>query len=293
MKCQLCENKAVLPEPKLCEEHFINYYEKKVSHALQSSNFKDKKVLIGISGGKDSSALTFILNRLSDTFNLKICLLFIDLKTKDCIEYWKNSALMLARQLKLNIDVIDLYEYGKTLKDFENQKRPVCSSCGVIKRYLLNKYAYENGFDYVASGHNLDDTYYFYMNSLYSQQIEELLRLDKISFPDSENKLAGRFRPLIYLTGEENRLYCKINHIDYSSTPCPYSTESQQNKFKKKNKDISRTHKYNFVRSIRKLKRKIPQEKEKKKFDKCTVCGFPTSGREKCMFCTLMERNSE
>lgn len=287
MKCQLCNNKAELPEPKLCGKHFINYYDKKVNHALESSNFKNKNVLIGLSGGKDSSALAFALNKLKDKFNLSITLLFIDLKTQDCIEYWKNAAIMLARQHKLTIETIDITDYGKTLKDFENQKRPVCSTCGVIKRYLLNKYAYENGFDFIASGHNLDDAFYFYMKSLYSQKIDDLLKFDKLTLPDNENNLAGRIRPLIYLTEEENRLYCKLNNIEYSSAVCPYSKSSPQTHFKKKNTNLSRTYKYNFVRSIRKLNAKIPPE-ENKKLHKCSICGYPTSGREKCMFCTLM-----
>ena len=32
-----------------------------------------------------------------------------------------------------------------------------CSACGLSKRYILNRYADENGYDVLVMGHNLDD----------------------------------------------------------------------------------------------------------------------------------------
>jgi len=66
MKCQKCDNKAVinLQYTTLCKKHFIQYYERKVKRTASKVLSKKEKVGVGVSGGKDSLALLYVLHKL-------------------------------------------------------------------------------------------------------------------------------------------------------------------------------------------------------------------------------------
>lgn len=62
-------------------------------------------------------------------------------------------------------------EYLKTPdidKIFKVSYRPLCSTCGMIKRYIFNKFAKENGFDKVAIGYCADFLIKFFFKNFES-----------------------------------------------------------------------------------------------------------------------------
>lgn len=294
MRCSLCKKKAVIKHPRFCKEHFIKYYENKVGKVLD--RIKGSSVLVALSGGKDSSALAYAMQKQAKKYNIKITLCFIDIGVNTISKEWKPKAEKLGAELDLPLHIIKLQDFKTSIPELsEKINRVPCSICGIAKRYLLNKTAQEKNFDYVATGHNLDDTYYFFMHSLHQQDLKGILRYGKILRPDIKNNLAGRIRPQIYLTEHENKLYCEINEIPFSSVTCPYSQESSQQKFKKENTETPRHQKLNLVRSIRRLRNKSPLLEEEKKsteytLNPCVSCGFPTTTkRNKCSFCSMVE----
>jgi len=114
------------------------------------------EIAVALSGGKDSSTC---LNALTHFDRIEVKPFFIDLGIGEYSEKSLESAEEASSELGLDLDIIDLQDrYGKDIPELnEEEGGKPCSLCGTVKRYLMNRYAYENDFDYVATGHTLSD----------------------------------------------------------------------------------------------------------------------------------------
>ncbi|MDK2850050.1 MAG: tRNA-5-methyluridine54 2-sulfurtransferase [Candidatus Woesearchaeota archaeon] len=288
MKCKFCRNKAVYAEERLCKEHFNKYFEKRIRKYFDSLRLKNLKLLIAVSGGKDSSAIAYSLNQIKDDYNLTLELLYLDLGIKDYSQSCKKTAMLLSETLGLKLNIIDVpKEYHKSIDDFDENYS--CSACGTFKRYLINKFAFENNFDYVVTGHNLDDELFFVMNNLLNRNTEYLLRSGKLTETKKQLKLVGRLKPLYYLTEKESLIFCIVNKIPFTNIECPHGNNSTQLRMKKKLNEFfdSRAKKINFIKSINSIKKEyLEQNKELMNF--CEECGYPTNDKV-CRFCRLIK----
>lgn len=291
MRCTLCKEKAVYAPLRFCKEHFLAYYEKKVRHYVDRAHCAGTSILIGVSGGKDSSALAVLLNELADEYKLRLGLLCIDLKIPDYSDEGVRIAQALAERTGIRLHVVTLADLPKATPDFAGKGRKPCGPCGTIKRYLLNKAAVEEGYEYVATGHNLDDEFYFAMHNLFHRNVDQLRRGQKVLPPRPELKLSGRVKPLYYLTEKENRLYCLLKGIPHDADECPFSTDNPQIAFKKQ-AAFARDEKRNLLKSIEKLQQpapEIPIGEEAGSLHGCPSCGYPTTSKNDCVFCKLMQ----
>lgn len=284
MRCQLCRKRAVYGELRFCKEHFLAYYEKKVKHYLERTHTRNTSVLIAVSGGKDSSALVDILVTLSEAFNLKLGLFTINLRIPNYSEKGLAVVKALAKEYKLPLIIEDLKEHPHQIPDFAEGKP--CSQCGVIKRYLLNKNAWEHGYDYLATGHNLDDEFYTALHNLLHRNPAQLRRQEKRLPPKPALRLAGRLKPLYELTEKENRLYCLLKGIPHDADECPYSRDNPHLRAKAV-RPFPRDQKRNLLKTLQKLQE--PAVSEDEKLHACPVCGYPTTS-EVCVYCKIMQR---
>lgn len=297
MRCRLCKHKAVYAELRFCKVHFLNYYEKKVRYYLDRAHVKGKKILIGVSGGKDSAATASVLKHLRDEYDLDIGLFGINLGIPNYSDPGMRAAEELGKQLGLPVTIWNLKDFPKQIPEFAQTRdgRPAkpCSQCGVIKRYLLNKAARDLEYDYVATGHNLDDEHYFINHSLEQNDMVQLLRSDKQLPPKPEQKLAGRLKPLYYLSEKENMIYCLLKELPVDNKECPFSVGNPQLAFKIKNAGLGRQKKASFLKSIRKMKRLIPEQDspDNQQLIDCQSCGYPTTRTDACVYCKIMSQS--
>jgi tRNA(Ile)-lysidine synthase TilS/MesJ len=98
--------------------------------------------------------------------------------------------------------------------------RPICAVCGKIKRYYFNKFAMDNGFSAICTGHNLDD------------EVGRLLAntcagtwptLRPGAEPAGRAGFVAKCRPLYRLSEYETAAYAFLSGIDIHVAPCPYS----------------------------------------------------------------------
>ena len=128
-----------------------------VSKSIKQYNMfsRKDKILLGVSGGKDSFALAWILKKLNYPFSA----LFIDLE----IPHFSSISLQTTKNFlkNLQIPLIEVslkqelgYSMQEAKKDYPNN---LCALCGTLKRKIFNVITKKVEFDVFCTGHNLED----------------------------------------------------------------------------------------------------------------------------------------
>lgn len=122
------------------------------------------KVCIGVSGGKDSVALTLALAQLQKYIDIKFDLVAVTLDPQFYSKPTDYSALEeLFRERGIEY-VIKRTDIGPIIFDQRKEENP-CSLCARMRRGALHDVAKELGCNKIALGHHLDDAIEtFYMN---------------------------------------------------------------------------------------------------------------------------------
>ncbi|MGC8961917.1 MAG: TIGR00269 family protein, partial [Candidatus Bathyarchaeia archaeon] len=169
--------------------------------------------------------------------------------------------------------------------------RRMCSPCGVVKRYLLNRLALEAGVDKLATGHNLDDIVEVIFNCYIHGDVDQLRRLYPV-LPGWHPKLAARIKPLCEPTEEEDLLYALYSELPFRSASCPLSEGARSIRGKKLIEAITMEipqFKHLLFKSY--VKRIYPSLKplgEEGEVGECRICGSPTS-LQVCAFCRITQ----
>ena len=296
-KCKLCDRKAVVrleyANMSLCREHFLEYFKRRVRKTLEKYRMvgRGERVMAAVSGGKDSGVMLDVLARISRDAGFTLEALYIDLGipgySSDCLSVVRE----LCERLGVPLRVLDLKEYaGFTVADLMGTVRRVCSACGVVKRYVLNRYAWEEGFDKVATGHTLDDATQNILRGIINGDLETLLRIAPYSPP--RGKLVGRIRPLIEMPEKDILIYALLRGVPFTTAECPNAREAKGYALRRaldlvelESPSSKKALLTNFLERIQPLLRGA-QERELRE---CSVCSMPSSA-EVCSFCRLRSR---
>ena len=286
--CKKCGKKAIIEYPyPMCNQHFKDYYLQTVQKTIEKYKMfnKEDRILVAVSGGKDSSALVYALYELGYEFEG----LYINLEIPNYSEYSEKAVKELFKLINYKINIIRVSDYNVKVKQIH--RRPICSVCGIIKRYLMNRFAYENGFTVIATAHNLIDEAAFFLMNMNSGQIQYLIKQEPVL--PKENKFVKKVKPLYFLTERENMIYSIINKLPVYHGSCPNASGNPQAKWKhilykieNENPGFIR----NFVNFMLKLKRYIYYPEKKEEIFYCKYCGYPTGSKGKiCAFCKIQQ----
>ena len=297
-KCRICKTKGMdkkaivfLPHHRLtlCKEHFIEWFERRVDRTVKEFKMfsKKDKILVAVSGGKDSLALWNALTKLGyDADGL-----YIDLGIGDYSESSKELALNFANRINRKLYVVSLKEKLYTIPEIDKlTDRPACSSCGVIKRYYMNKYAKEFGYSIIATGHNLDDEVAVLFGNTLQWDLKYLSRQYPVLM--EENGFVRKVKPLCKITEKESALYSVLNNIEYIEYECPFSEGASSIEYKILLNQLEEKHpgtklKFysDFIKKIYPIFKEYQRE-DKKSLKKCKICGEP-SYTDICSVCRL------
>ncbi|MCD6383660.1 MAG: adenine nucleotide alpha hydrolase family protein [Thermoplasmata archaeon] len=297
MKCSRCHEEAVIYYPQsrqaLCAEHLKEYIERKVKRAIERFKMlkRGEKVLVAVSGGKDSLMLWEILVDMGyDTEGL-----YIDLGLGEYSKSSEEYSRGFAEERDLTLRIVRVKEdHGiDIVAAAKRLRRPTCSVCGTVKRYIMNREAVEAG-RVLATGHNMDDEASTLLGNLLTWNGEQLLRASP-SLPSTHPKLARRIKPLIYVSERESATYCFSHGIKYIIPECPYSEGARLSVVKEalsKIEDRSPGSLLNFVDGFYRksegiLCRRNGGIKEGVELKPCPLCGYLTSSSGPCAFCRL------
>jgi tRNA(Ile)-lysidine synthase TilS/MesJ len=113
-KCVKCGRQAVIKIPYarlwLCKDHFIEFFEARVLKAIKRYGLikKGDKVLVAVSGGKDSASLLSALKKASEELDFNIIALHIDLGIGEYSKGNREAVVRLASQLGIKLLVFDV-----------------------------------------------------------------------------------------------------------------------------------------------------------------------------------------
>ncbi|MCL2806355.1 MAG: tRNA 2-thiocytidine biosynthesis TtcA family protein [Treponema sp.] len=189
------------------------------------------RVLIAVSGGKDSSVLSWVLSAIKPALKFNYELSGLHISTDFCA-CCKKSALCQRLQ-EWNIPFTDLFVpvIGR-LKEGEKMN---CYWCSTQRRTELLKYAVENGFNKIALGHHLDDIIETFFMNLCSKgtMLAMPILLKYRKYPVS------LIRPLALLE-EKQIISCaqELNILKNICT-CPYGQNSKRRDIRTKIADFT------------------------------------------------------
>lgn len=305
MLCRKCRHKAVINLPQhniaLCRDCFTPFVHTQVERGIVSQNMfrKDDRILVAVSGGKDSLSLWQILLALGYQADA----LYVDLGIGQYSEQSRQKVNRFTEDLatsygvKLHIhSVIDEEKLGiRELATLTH--RPTCSTCGTMKRYQFNRIAIEHEYDVMATGHNLDDEAARLLGNVLHWQMEYLDKQTP-NLPASLEGFAKKVKPLYRLTEREIAAYAVLNRIDYLVEECPMAKGSKMlmykdilNQLEAQSPGTKQRFYWGFLQQYDKNtpSAKSMADHDRDRLHSCGTCGQPTTA-DICSYCKLMAR---
>jgi uncharacterized protein (TIGR00269 family) len=298
-KCRRCRGRAVVElrrhNAAFCKDCFLHFFREQVRRAVDDADMLSPtdRVLVAVSGGKDSLALWDVLIDLGyDTTGYHIVLWTGEEYAPESQRY--SQAFADDRGVKLV--VYDMKEeLGFSVPDLPKVTgRPTCSACGLTKRHLISKAAYDLGFDAVAIGHNLDDEAAVLLGNVLRWDGDYLSRQSPV-LPASHEGFVKKVKPLYRLSERETAAYAFLRGIDYQVEECPLVAGNTQLRYKSTLDAIERDSpgtKASFYHGFLERGRQHFTPPEPPDLLACTRCGMPTTA-EVCAFCRMVEQTAK
>ena len=295
MKCTRCRGPAEVQlrahNSAFCRPCYLLFFRRQVERAIASEKMftKEERLLVAVSGGKDSLALWDVLVDLG--YDATGLYLGLGIGAYSSRSHDKAAAFAAARGLTLR--VVELAEEGPGMAVpavAGLTRRPACSACGTMKRHYLDQVAHEQGFDVLLTGHNLDDEAARLMGNVLRWQRDHLARQRPV-LPPSHPKFVRKVKPLFLCSEYETAVYAFMRGIDYIVEECPNAVGASQLVYKdtlNRLEAASPGTKQAFVKEFLRTGQPAFASTEAREAPReCTGCGMPSYG-ELCAFCSMM-----
>lgn len=304
MKCRKCGETAVINMRQhklaLCADHYTEWLPEQVQRFIEKYKMftADDKILVAVSGGKDSLGLWDILNRLG----YKTDGLYIGLGIDGKVGYSEESRHLsekFAAQHDLTLQIVDVDDtYGATIPELavisnRGHGKP-CSVCGLSKRYIMNRAAWDGGYSVLVTGHNLDDEVAVLMQNTLNWAGGYLVRQAPV-LPASRPGLARKAKPLCRVYEREMAAYAIVRGIDYIYDECPHAVGSTTIYYKDVLNQMEEKRpgaKLQFYLGFLQAKQSglFALGASQPDLHACDKCGQPTTAPGQCSFCRMWDK---
>lgn len=302
MKCRRCGAPAIIDirrhNAAFCSDCFNHHCREQVRRAVDEHQMiaPGERVLVAVSGGKDSLAAWDLLRALGHHVDG----LYLGLGIGEYSDESGRHARSYARSRGLTLHEVDLArDQGFDVPGAATAtRRAPCGACGLSKRHLFNQVALDRGYDVVATGHNLDDEAAVLLGNVLRWENDYLARQYPVL--PARSGFARKVKPLVRLGEREMAAYCVSNGIDYQVEECPMAGGNKHIAYKEMLNALERQSpgtKAAFVLGF------VERGHERfasaggadgapgdgSELGTCRECGAPTTGVI-CAFCRLRDR---
>ncbi|MGE3841357.1 MAG: tRNA 2-thiocytidine(32) synthetase TtcA [Vicinamibacterales bacterium] len=213
---------------------------KKVTKAIVDYGLVEDgdRVMVGLSGGKDSWALMQILDVLRQRAPIRFSLVAVTVDSG--YDGYRHDVISTACAARGWESRIVHTEIGDVMEDKLVAGATPCSLCARLRRGVLYRLATEVGATKIALGHHMDDVVetlllnVFFAGSLKAMPAKLL----------SDDRRHTVIRPLLFVAEEEARAYARENELPVVGCCCPVCGDLslQRQRIKRMLVDLEREH---------------------------------------------------
>lgn len=221
-------------------------YIRRIWRAIYEFNLiePEDRVLVGLSGGKDSTFMLYALSILREhpPFPFELGAITVDMgfpgggEDRPLLERYCQSLGLPFIWVETNIAAVAL-EAG------EGKPKDPCARCSYFRRAVLAENAVKHGYGKLALAHHHDDAVEtFLMSILYSGQIRTFT-------PSAHLDRSGItvIRPLVYLREGEVRRGSQLTGFEPLKSRCPRDRHTQRQRVKELLHELTRENRFVYT----------------------------------------------
>ena len=193
------------------------------------------KILIGLSGGKDSLILSYALATLKQRMQKNFSLAAVTINPQ-----FDNNFISAAENLKSFCAALEIpYEIHDVdiFSAIQSSNKNPCYTCAYFRRAAINRIANALGANKVAYAHHLDDAVETFFMSLLSSG--QLTVFTPKTFLSRTNITV--IRPLVYLREWQIESFAKEKNFDVVKSPCPFDGKTNRQNIKNLIKELGKS----------------------------------------------------
>ncbi len=315
MDCDKCGDEAVVHQAysglHLCSDHLCRSVEKRIRRRVREDGLLADEAtpedpvtwLVGLSGGKDSVALTHVL---AETFAEDPRVELVALTVHEGIDGYRDESVAAAVELTDDRELrheLASYEEAFDVRmddvagDDDLELSP-CAYCGVFRRDVLERAADRLDADLLLTGHNLDDEAETALMNLLAGDVGQLAKhydasLGPLDDRTEREAFVPRAKPLRDVPESEVALYCHLRDLPAHVTECPHAEESYRAEIQSLLHGLEDGHpgtRHSIMAGYEELAAMAADRREDggPTMGECERCGGATTG-EVCRTCQLVE----
>lgn len=288
VSCYLCKKEAKgfnLKDfgVKVCSQCLPEFVLRRTLSTMRSFHMvkQGQTVAVGISGGKDSTALVHVLGRLQKKLGITVKAFHLHLGFADFSEKVLEIAKEAALQASVEFKAYFIKDYGVRVEPIGSF--PACAVCGALKRTIFNRIAKDLGAQVLATAHTFDDIFLFALKNLVSKKDN----IPKAVLPPANELLPAKIKPFYLIPEYLTRAYCDVLGLKYYDSMCPIA-DKQGHALKPVFAEIDKVSPGFRKQILDGLKRvfKVAGKKQKEPVFNCRYCGEPAT-QEICALCRV------
>ena len=190
---------------------------RKVTRAIVDHNLIENgdRIMVGLSGGKDSWALIQVLDVLRKRAPIDFTFVAVNIDSGyEGYEHHKLTETCAARGWELHVEHTSI---GETIEDVLEATETPCSLCARLRRGALYRLATKVGANKIALGHHADDFIETLLLNIFFQGSIKAMPARLVS----DNGRHVVIRPLAYVLESEARAYARESNLPIIGCCCP------------------------------------------------------------------------
>jgi uncharacterized protein (TIGR00269 family) len=287
----------------LCKKCFMVSIEEKAARTISKYSMikYGERVAVGVSGGKDSLSLLYVLKKFFDQHGRSSKDDLIAVTIDEGIGGYRDESLAIVKDFCARLGVQgrvlsykDLFgvSMDEAMVKRPSEKMSSCSICGTFRRRAIDLAAESVGADVVATAHNLDDQLQTFMINLLAGDVERIGWMHPRPVQYAGGSGMKKVKPFVELYEHEIAFYALQRNIPFQSEECPYMDESIRTDLREFFNRMEKEHpgiKNNAYASMMKVSEKLRMSAAEPRGDKkCTICGRDATG-DICSVCRTVK----